>query len=148
MVSLAKLLDENRIIYLTQADKKEAIRELVNAYCNSVDLEDRDSLFEAIMKREDLLPTGIGYGLAIPHAKVSYIKEFGLAIGISREGIAYGSPVDELPAQILFLIVGPEGAQEEYLRLLARVNQFLKREREKILNAKSIETICQLTQEY
>ena len=95
-----------------------------------------------------LLPTGIGYGLAIPHAKVGYVREFGLALGISREGIAYGSPVDDIPAQILFLIVGPEGRQTDYLRLLARVNQFLKRERDKILAAKSIEEIYQLTLEY
>jgi PTS system nitrogen regulatory IIA component len=148
MVSLSKLLAEDRIIYLTHTEKTEAIRELVNTFCNSSGLEDYESLYTAIMEREALLPTGIGYGLAIPHAKVPYVKEFGLALGISGEGIKYGSPVDEIPAQILFLIVGPEGRQTDYLRLLARVNQFLKREREKILAAKGINEIYSLTLEY
>ena len=80
---------------------------------------------DALIKREELMSTGFGFGIAYPHAKITGIDDFFITIGISHAGIDWKS-FDAQPARLIFMIGGPEGQQELYLKLLAALSTFLK----------------------
>ncbi|MBI4577049.1 MAG: PTS sugar transporter subunit IIA [Planctomycetes bacterium] len=147
MTVLSKLLTPERITWLVAAEKKAALRELVHVIATAETVGNEEGLYAAILEREDLLSTGIGFGLAIPHAKVAHVRSYTLALGISKPGIDYGSMDDER-VQILLMVAGPEGRQEDYLRILARISRFLKGERERILSLEDATAIHELTRQY
>lgn len=68
---------------------------------------------------------GFGFGIAYPHAKTPDIDEFFITIGISPAGIDWKS-FDQKDAQLIFMIGGPDGQQDVYLKLLAGLSSFLK----------------------
>ena len=136
-MDITTLLDADRIVQLKDNTKEGAIKALVRtlAKCPAVTKE-RD-LAKAIHDRERILSTGIGQGIAIPHAKIASVTEFVAAIGISKEGVDFDS-LDDKPAHIIVMIAGPEGQSEEYLRILSRFTAVLKNEqvRNRLLEAK------------
>ena len=91
------------------------------------------------MKREETLSTGIGMGIAIPHAKIEDCEEFFIAIGIQQgNGIEWNS-IDGLDVKLIFLIGGPKELHQEYLTLLSKLTQTIKDEktRQGLLQAKN-----------
>jgi len=102
--------------------KEEAIEELVDALVASGGLpaEERESAILGLLKREALAPTGVGNGIAIPHAQVRTLKEFAGAIGVSREGIDFDG---HGPAHVVFLLVSPHSAPPEHLQLMAMLGR-------------------------
>ena len=84
-------------------DKVGVIQELVNSLVSAgqVKEEDRDSIVEAIMKREELGSTGIGRGVAVPHTKHSSVESLIGTVGVSAEGVEFDS-LDGEPVQLLF----------------------------------------------
>lgn len=102
--------------------REEAISILANAACTGSSLQFQ-SVQEAVLAREQLMSTGIGNGLAIPHARIEGLSTPILALGISRVGVDFNAPDGE-PAQLVFLILTPlqdNNAQIEILADLARV---------------------------
>ncbi len=151
MKSLSRLLSKDRIRWLQSPTKEECLRELVEALVKTSDpsagLPPTEDVLEAIQEREKLLSTGFGLGLAIPHAKLSGVKEFAIGLGIHREGLAYES-IDDKPVHIMVMILCPSAQQEEYLRVLSRVTSFLKANRDRLLSLESAQEIFNLTLEY
>jgi len=147
MTSLEKLLPRERIIELTSTDKQGALRELVEVVARAPGMPDAEVVLRAIMEREELMPTGIGSGIAIPHCKDSRIKAFGVALGRTRRPIEYGAS-DGQPVQVIAMIAAPDSRQDEYLRLLSRVTKFLKNERQRILEAGKLPDIHEVVRSY
>jgi mannitol/fructose-specific phosphotransferase system IIA component (Ntr-type) len=104
-------------------------------------------LVKALKEREEILSTGIGLGIAIPHAKISAVKEMTFAIGISRKGISFDS-LDGNPARIIILVAAGERQHKEYLRLLSNIMAILKNEaiKKNIIEAESAEEIIKYLQ--
>jgi mannitol/fructose-specific phosphotransferase system IIA component (Ntr-type) len=125
MKAIAELLTPERIVDLSQQDKNAILARLADVAATHPAVHDRDELLEKILAREQLMSTGIGIGLAVPHARLDSVDEFVIALGRSREGIEYGA-LDGQPVHLVFLIAAPEVAREEYLRLLARITLHLK----------------------
>jgi mannitol/fructose-specific phosphotransferase system IIA component (Ntr-type) len=73
------------------------------------------------------MSTGIGLGLAIPHAKITSVKDFTIAVGISREGVDWGA-IDDQRVHIVVMIDTPEREKDNYVRVLAKVVRILKSE--------------------
>ena len=96
------------------------------------------ALAEGIYNRERIISTGIGLGVAIPHAKIVGIKDFFICISVLEKGVDWDA-IDEEAVRIIFLIAGPEAQQNQYLQLLARLSLTIKNQqkREAILAAKS-----------
>jgi len=86
---------------------------------------DRERLLQAVLEREKIVSTGIGLGVAVPHAKIAEVSEFVVAYGRSRLGIDFGS-IDDRPVHHVVLIVGPPDRQQRYLQFLATVTLKLK----------------------
>jgi len=146
MQRLAEYIARDSIKFLTGINKQQALDTLVEALAASHDdVEDAEALRRAIFEREKILSTGIGLGIAIPHAKIAAVKRFVLAIGISHAGIPFDS-LDGRPVHIIVMIAGPEGRQGEYLKVLARTTVALKNEenRRAILQASDEDAVFAL----
>ena len=137
----------NGVIDLSGRKRDEVLREMVSILAENDSIPDMKAFYRAILERERLVSTGIGFGIAIPHAKIPGIRDFSIALGRSAEGVDYPS-LDDTPVQIVVMIGGPDGEQIAYLKLLASVQRFLKNERDAILEATNPESIRELIDRY
>ncbi len=104
--------------------KEEALRFMTEGVAKEVSEIGAQELFTVIMEREKLCSTGIGSGIAIPHAKMPKLASHVMAMGRSRAGIDFGS-IDGKPVHLIFMIVGPMASNENHLKALARISKFL-----------------------
>lgn len=122
---ISDLLIKDRINLDVQAnDKTSLIRELAKLHEKTGVLNDYEGYVEALEAREAQSSTGIGEGIAIPHAKTKYVKEPALAMGRKTSGIDYQS-LDDEPATLFFMIAAPDGANNTHIETLARLSQLL-----------------------
>ena len=149
-MDISELLSAKRIINLTKEKAKDtALKSLVRCLARTDFVAKEKELSKAISDRERILSTGIGQGIAIPHAKIPSVSGFVAALGISKDGIPFDS-LDGRPAHVIVMIAGPEGQNEEYLRILARFTGALKPEetRNRILGAaKKADQVLAILQE-
>jgi mannitol/fructose-specific phosphotransferase system IIA component (Ntr-type) len=111
----------NQLCLLPEGLKKEnALESLVDAVAMSPNITNRDLLCQAVYDRELAMSTGIGGGIAIPHVRIKQVLKPTLGVAVSRQGIAFGT-LDNKPVHVLVLFATPEGADSEYLGLLAQV---------------------------
>jgi mannitol/fructose-specific phosphotransferase system IIA component (Ntr-type) len=108
-------------VRLSANNSEKAILELSESIgtVNGLKMED---IIKAVLKREQLMPTGIGNEIAVPHARMKGISYPVVAVGIAHEGIDFHGP-DGKPARLIFLILTPfndNGAQVEILADIAR----------------------------
>lgn len=120
------------------ATKEEALEQLIQMAARNPTVSNARALAEGIYNRERIISTGIGLGVAIPHAKINGIKDFFICISILETGVDWDA-IDEEAVRIIFLIAGPEAQQNQYLQLLARLSLTIKNQqkREDILAAHS-----------
>ncbi|MAG55825.1 MAG: hypothetical protein CMJ83_06005 [Planctomycetes bacterium] len=127
-MDITQLITADRIVNLNkEATKEAAIKTLVRCLSKTKFVSKEKELAKAISDRERILSTGIGQGIAIPHAKIPTVSGFVAALGISKNGVPFDS-LDGKPANVIVMIAGPEGQNEEYLRILARFTSILKPE--------------------
>lgn len=126
-MKISELVSPERIVALTarQATKEGAIKALTRVLGKTPEVDNEKELLRAVSDRERILSTGIGSGIAIPHAKIRSVSRFVAALGISKNGIDFDS-LDGKPAHVIVMIAGPEGDNETYLRILARFTEVLK----------------------
>lgn len=126
MIHIGDHLAPERVTDLRSRTKEAALLELVETLRSVPEIRDPDLVLDAVREREKVLSTGIGLGVAVPHAKFPGLTEFVLAYGRSREGIDFGS-IDDRPVHHVILIVGPADRQPRYLQFLASVTLALKK---------------------
>ena len=126
-VNLADYLAPERIVRLPASSKSEGLSAMVELLAASPQISDPEALHKAIVERENILSTGIGCGIAVPHAKIPSVARFVMAVGVCPEGMAFDS-IDGEPVTILVMIAGPDGQQDQYLRILAKVTLLLRNE--------------------
>ena len=124
-ISLEGIIAPERVVILQATEKEAAIGELVGVIGSSKNVGDSEALLEAILDRERIMSTGIGLGIAIPHAKIPTVDDFVVALGKSPGGIEFHS-LDGKPVHFVVMIAGPDQQQERYLQLLARITLKLK----------------------
>lgn len=149
-MTLLDILNEKVIkVELEAKDKEGALKELVGILDESDLIQDKEKTLEAVKKREELMSTGIGHGVAIPHAKVEGVDKVIAALGKSKEGIDFKA-LDGEPVYIFFLLIAPEEDTSGYhIRALARISRFLKHGhfRERLKKTKTAKEILELIRE-
>lgn len=86
----------------------------------------KDILLKTLIKREKMGSTGVGKGIAIPHARTLLVKEFELIIGLSRNGVKFDS-FDGKPVYLFFLLIAPpQETSNSYLITLGKVAELAK----------------------
>ena len=127
-MKLSKFSDENLIVFDLKAASKEAIiEELVDLINLSNMVSDKDMILKDIKDREELVTTGIGYGVAFPHAKTKSVKGIVIAFGRSNEGIDFEA-IDHKPVNLFFIIAAPEDAIGAHLNVMSRLSYLMKSE--------------------
>jgi nitrogen PTS system EIIA component len=126
-VLLTELLTPDRVVVpLAARDKAGVIAELTRHLVARSGGEYAEVL-EAIEERENVLSTGIGFGVAIPHARSSAVRELSVVCGLSPVPVPYDS-IDGDPVRLFFLIVGPEAAAGQHVKILSRIARLVRKE--------------------
>lgn len=121
LVDLAPFLDPERVIILhAPTSKEQALRRLAEMTAADPAITQPKSFMQAIFEREEVSSTGVGGGIAVPHAKLPFNLDFVISIGVCPEGIDF-SAKDGQPVSILIMIAAPESERNTYLRVLATV---------------------------
>ncbi|MBM7646682.1 PTS system fructose-specific IIC component [Scopulibacillus daqui] len=145
-MKITDLLSIDTILLSAASDtKSDILDELANKLNKAGKLNDIDAFRKAIDKREKESTTGIGEGIAIPHAKTSAVKTPAIAFARSEQGIDYDS-LDGQPAHLFFMIAASEGADNAHLETLSQLSTYLlkKEFREKLMKAENPEEIINL----
>jgi PTS system nitrogen regulatory IIA component len=141
-ISLESILPPERVTILAATTKEEALAELAALLARAPEVRDAKALLDALLERERIMSTGIGLGIAVPHAKIPSVKEFVVGFGKSEKGLDFNS-LDGKPVHFVVMIAGPDDQQERYLQLLARITLKLKDAgvRRRLADAKTVPEI-------
>jgi len=146
-MKIADYLRENQILlHLKARVKEQSVKELSALLRDADEVADFDTFLEDVYEREKIGTTGIGNGVAIPHARSDGVTDFVVALGRSHEGVEFGS-LDRQPVKLIFLMGTPKKKGiTQYLKILARLTRLLQKEafRESLLEASSAEAIINI----
>ncbi len=135
---------------LEATDKEGVIRELVAALVESNDIpeEHGDEIVQGVLKREELGSTGIGRGVAVPHAKHPKVERPLGTVGISPQGVDFNS-LDGERVHLFFLLISPGNNASDHLRALEHISQQLKEDTfcRFLKQARTVEEVQQLLEE-
>lgn len=148
-MKITELLDLKGIALNVNVNSKdEAIDKLVDLMDATGKISSKEDYKKGILARESLTSTGIGEGIAIPHAQVAAVKTAGLAAMTVPAGVDYES-LDGQPAKLFFMIAAPEDGGNTHLQALAKLSALLMDEafREKLMNAQSAEEFLHIIDE-
>jgi PTS system nitrogen regulatory IIA component len=125
---LSELLNTQAITTRLHArSKREAIAELVELLEKAHGIDSHGEILDRVLRREAMMSTGIGNGIAIPHGKARLVDRLVAACGVSAEGIEYES-ADGEPATLFVLLVAPESGGALHVKVLANISRLLKEE--------------------
>jgi PTS system nitrogen regulatory IIA component len=143
---IADYLDSNLISFLDADSRNEAIDAMVDLLDEEGHLPNSSTFRTAIFDREKLVSTGIGMGVAIPHAKLKGFENFFIAIGIQQKKGLDWNALDKAPVRLIFMIGGPDDRQTEYLQILSLLTSAIRDVdlRKKLLIAQTPSQVLQL----
>lgn len=125
---LTDILTEDLVLPDLQAGgKADVLDEMASALCGKGIVQDGQSVLKALLEREKLGSTGIGFNVAIPHAKVKEAKDIVVVFGRSVKGIEFDS-LDQKPVHLICLLIAPENSIGTHIKALARISRLLKDE--------------------
>ena len=140
-MKLSELLNPRAIRLRLQArGKREAIAELVALLEAAHHCDSHGEILDRVMRREEMMTTGIGNGIAIPHGKARAAERMMAACAVAPDGLDFESE-DGQPATLFVLFVSPENAATLHVKVLANISRLLKEEsvRKSLREAKSSE---------
>ena len=145
MIDISKYLDRSLVCFLDVGTRDEAIRAMVDVVHAAGKLEDRQAFYKAIISREEIVTTGIGMGVALPHAKLPSYDQFFICVAILKKGVDWKA-LDSVPVRLIFMIGGPDDKPTEYLQILSSLTAALRDEerRKKMLTSDSPQQVLDL----
>ena len=145
-MDICKVLSQDRIVVgVKSRDKTGVLQEMLDVAATSGKIRNKEKVFKSILQREQLQTTGVGFGLAIAHAKSDEVEGVVLSLGVSTDGVTYDA-LDGEPVYIIFLLVASTEKNTEYLSVLAKIARFFKEEefREAVRHAGSPASVMDL----
>lgn len=142
-LSIAELLKPEAVrVGLPGTDKAgviDAATELLGTYDAVTDLA---QVRADVLAREAQMSTGVGKGLALPHARSAAVRDTVAAFAVTEEPVEFGS-IDGKPVRLVFVLVGPEGERSRHIKLLSRVSRLMNRDdfRAQLLEARTPEEV-------
>lgn len=148
-IELSGVLEPQRVLILKDCCKSDALKTLVKCLGGAPGVASEEELCEAIFRREELMSTGIGMGIGVPHVRLDSVKSPVMSAAICRSPITDYESLDGKPVQLIFMIAAGKYQHAEYIRLLARLSSKLKNEelRNSLINAGDAETFCRILME-
>jgi len=128
MIKLRELIREDCVILdLGVVDKTEAVKYMARYVCSVGGLDRVDEVTDKVLEREEDMSTGIGFGIAIPHARLTGIDRLYMVAARSAAGIEFDS-IDGLPVDLIFMLVSSENIPTAHIELLSALSQILSYE--------------------
>jgi fructose-specific phosphotransferase system IIA component len=120
---LVELIDERSMtLDLTADDREKVIETLVLSLHKAGRISELEPVLDSVIERERALSTGVGQGVAVPHATVDGLDGAVVAFGRHSTGVEFGA-LDELPVDLIFLLLAPSEEISLHLKLLSRVSR-------------------------
>ena len=138
MKNISDILTVDRIRDLKSRTKEGVLRELARTASTASEVSDPEAFLKALRVRETAMSTGIGMGIAIPHAKIPSVSNLVMAVGRSKKGIDFDS-LDGLPVHIVIMVGASDKQNVEFLKLIAKIGAFFNKQgnKEQFLEAKN-----------
>ena len=121
-----EIIAPERIIFLNCPSKREALLALAKNISTAAQINNGDELSSEILKREELMSTAIGRGIAIPHVRLSSVTDLVVSVGISRSDILDFQTLDDEPVRLLLMIAAAYNQHAYYLQTLSFFSTLLK----------------------
>ncbi len=136
---LSAILKPERVTVLDCTTKDTALNKLIDLCLDIPGLNGRVELADAVFKREQLMSTGIGLSIAVPHVRLNSINELSMAFGVAKTGITDYESLDNIPVRIVVLILAGRNQHTNYIQTLSRISRLLKSQiiREQLYAAKT-----------
>lgn len=141
--SLQALLRSDRIITCDESNKNDLLNRLIDEASSLPGIKNRAQLADAVFSREDLMSTGIGLSVGVPHVRLPGIKDLHLFLAVNKRGVEDYESLDGVPVRLVVFILAAERNHREHIQALAAVSRVVKNElvREQVLAADSAEEI-------
>lgn len=146
VVQVKNILAPNRVIFISQTSWHDALVELANTLSSAPQVKRSDELVSEILKREELMSTAIGRGIAIPHVRLSSVTDLVMAVGVCKTPVTDFQPIDDMPVSLLFMIAAAYNQHSYYLQTLSYFSAKLKKKelRDSLLNAQTTDEVYKL----
>lgn len=140
------VLSVDNVCYLKSSSKEDVLNEMIDLLADASEINNKKELTTAIFQREELMSTGIGLGIAIPHVRLDSVKKLVMAVGISKDGIDDYEALDDKPVHLVFMIAGRPGQHAQHLRLLSMISSRMKDQeiRDKLMAANTPEEFYEI----
>lgn len=125
-VTSSATLTAERVIIMNEADKDTILRNLVDLLAESPFVHSRDELLKGIFAREELMSTGIGFGVGVPHVRIDSVSDLVMAVAVCKRPISGYSSLDNEPVQIVCMLAARSDQHAKYIRTLSAVSSRLK----------------------
>jgi len=138
-ITIKNILTPERVLFIQETQKREALRTLAKALASAPQVKKSDELVTEILKREDLMSTAVGRGIALPHVRLSSVCDLVCAVGICKTPLTDFQTIDDVPVNLLFMIAASYNQHSYYLKTIAYFSAKLKDTalRTSLLNAAS-----------
>ncbi|MDZ7773530.1 MAG: PTS sugar transporter subunit IIA [Balneolaceae bacterium] len=124
-MNIVSLLNTSSVLPgLKAGSKEEVLEKLIDTLKSQVNPGELEKIREAVMEREQIMSTGVGKGLAIPHGKAAGIENNYAAFALLEEPVDYQS-IDGEPVSMVFLLVGPKGSNSLHIKTLSRISRLM-----------------------
>lgn len=124
---LTDLLSLDRVrIPLRARTKDDLLAELVAVVSQGLPASAAGRVLAAVREREQVLSTGIGQAVAIPHGKTAVVDQLRIAAGVTTDPVDFDA-LDGEPVRLCFMLVGPESAAGAHVKALSRISRVLRR---------------------
>ena len=139
VICVEDVLAQERVIFLDTEKKRETLKALIDSLAQAPQVKNRDALEKEIFHREELMSTGIGFSVAVPHVRLESVSDLVMAVGICHKDIADYASLDEKPVRIVCMVAARADQHAQYLKTLGAVSAVLKSDevREALLRADS-----------
>lgn len=129
-------------------DKKSFLKEMADFLYQKEVIANSEVFFEAVWSREQIMSTGVGRAVALPHGCVDTVQDFVVTICQLAEPIDYDS-IDGKPVSLVFLLSVPPSKQSSYMKVLAAISNFVRipGKTDQLIKAKSKEAIFEIISE-
>jgi PTS system nitrogen regulatory IIA component len=145
-IQVESIVSPDRVLFLNYETKRDALMALATNLAGAPQVKNRQELAEEIVRREELMSTAIGRGIAIPHVRLSSVTDLVVSVGISRTDIVDFQPLDDEPVRLLFMIAAAYNQHAYYLQTLSFFSARLKNRelRRSLLEAQSVDEVYRL----
>jgi PTS system fructose-specific IIC component len=143
MVKLSDLFKENNIVLDVEPGGKDALLERILKVLDSMELiKDFDRALRDVIERENVMSTGIGSGVAIPHAYTDGVEQLVAGFFRTRESVDFDA-LDGDNVDLFFIILGPKASRRDHIKVLAKISRLLNHEefREELRSATGVEDV-------